>query len=213
LLLAYLTPCRFEEECTFSETPDSPGPGPPEASEPIRRQDPWPFASIASALAASLCNETGTTLVIGSVRAGDHPSTSPVNFLRPFFTGGGPAGVRANARGGSNPSASACVYPQPKLSPGLYSPGCRQGGFPETSIQPIGCLCVRTGAKGRLARRRHNSTRHLATRLDGYSLEEPTPPAPSIFEPIQPSAHLPRVCCRLNSLRERLRLPWGSLIT
>ena len=58
-----------------------------------------------------------------------------------------------------------------------YSPSCRQGGFPETPIRPLGSLCVRTAAKGSFYRRREISSRHLATRLDRYSLLEPTPPA------------------------------------
>ena len=41
--------------------------------------------------------------------------------------GGGPVGGRANARGGSNPSSSACVYPRLKPPCCLYSPSCRQG--------------------------------------------------------------------------------------
>jgi hypothetical protein len=52
----------------------------------------------------------------------------------------------------------------------LYSPNFRQGLFSETPIHPLGCLCVRTGAKGRFSRRRDVSSRHLATRLDRYSL-------------------------------------------
>jgi hypothetical protein len=76
-------------------------------------------------------------------------------------------------------SWDACTYRiEGGLPRCLYSPNCRQGVFPETPIHPLGCLCVRTGAEGRLARRRHHSTRHLATRLDGYSPKEPTPPAP-----------------------------------
>jgi hypothetical protein len=35
------------------------------------------------------------------------------------------------------------------------------------------------GAKGRFLARGEISTSHLATRLDGYSLEEPMPPAPA----------------------------------
>src|SRR5215210_4771582 len=50
--------------------------------------------------------------------------------------------------------------------------------FPPTSVlgnpySPFGCLCVRTGAKGRFLARREILTRQLATRLDGYSLLEP----------------------------------------
>ncbi len=60
----------------------------------------------------------------------------------------------------------------------LYSPDCRQGVFPETPIRPFVYLCVRSGAKGRFLAREEISTSHLGTRLDGYSLEEPTPPAP-----------------------------------
>src|SRR5215210_6779017 len=68
--------------------------------------------------------------------------------------------------------------PEAKVLPrGLYSPSCRQGQFSETSIPSLGCLCVRTGAKGRFRAREQISTRYLATRLDGYSLEEPAPPA------------------------------------
>jgi hypothetical protein len=49
--------------------------------------------------------------------------------------------------------------------------------FSETHIHLLGCLCVRTGAKGRFLAREEILTRHLAVRLDGYSLLEPTPRA------------------------------------
>ncbi len=44
-----------------------------------------------------------------------------------------------------------------------------KGVFSETPIHPLGCLCVRTGVKGRFCNRLQNTTKHLATRLDGYS--------------------------------------------
>src|SRR5918998_6198340 len=73
-------------------------------------------------------------------------------------------------------SRDACTYRIAGADP-LYSPNCRQGYFSETHIQPLGCLCVRTGSKGRFLAREEISTSHLATRLDRYPLEEPTPPA------------------------------------
>jgi hypothetical protein len=54
--------------------------------------------------------------------------------------------------------------------PGLYSPSCRELSFSETHIQPSGCLCVRTGAERSFCKRLQNSSSHLATRLDRYSL-------------------------------------------
>src|SRR5215216_894691 len=53
---------------------------------------------------------------------------------------------------------SACRQSSRRMPRCRYSPNCRQGVFSETPIHPLGCLCVRTGAKGRLARQRHNST-------------------------------------------------------
>jgi hypothetical protein len=49
-------------------------------------------------------------------------------------------GASYNARGGSNPSSSACVYPRLELSHCLYSPDCRQGLFPETGLPPNNVL-------------------------------------------------------------------------
>ncbi len=63
---------------------------------------------------------------------------------------------------------------QPSCAP--YSPNFRQDVFPETHIHPLGCLCIRTGAMGRILARGEILTRHLATRLDGYSPKPPTPP-------------------------------------
>src|SRR5215217_6106309 len=54
--------------------------------------------------------------------------------------------------------------------PAVYTPSCRQGVFSETPIHPFGCLCFRTGAKGRFLARKEISTSHPATRLDRYSL-------------------------------------------
>src|SRR5215203_3621511 len=53
----------------------------------------------------------------------------------------------------------------------LYSPNCRQGGFSETAIHPLGCLCVTTGGEGRIVLRRTISSRHLVTRLDRYTVQ------------------------------------------
>src|SRR5918997_5127028 len=67
--------------------------------------------------------------------------------------------------------------PQLYLTAGWGYARFRQLWFPETPIRPLRCLCVKTGAKGRFLAREEISTRHLATRLDRYSLLEPTPPA------------------------------------
>jgi hypothetical protein len=52
------------------------------------------------------------------------------------------------------------IEPASFISP--YSPGCRQDVFSETPIHPLGCLCVRIGAKGRLLAPGVISTSHLA---------------------------------------------------
>ncbi len=44
----------------------------------------------------------------------------------------------------------------------LYSLDCLEGVFSETHIQPLGCLCVRTGAKGRFLARGEILTKQLA---------------------------------------------------
>src|SRR5215218_10100720 len=64
-----------------------------------------------------------------------------------------------------------CCFPCTRrmLPRRFYSPSCRQGEDSETPIHPLGCLCVRTGAKRSFGSVPPLMSRQLATRLDGYS--------------------------------------------